>query len=153
MEKKKDKNEEIRKKHDKIMNTLQNLIRLGEECKTSSSPNKYRIDSKNHLKQRKVLNEYYVGTEESKNNTSTFIDKQEYYKSILESKNVLINSKIENTETNVEESKSNINNIRNLMISQQKSNDNNNNNNSNKTHNIKYDNYFDKNTKKNIKIK
>ena len=37
-----------------------------------------------YLKQRKVINEYYVGTEESRNNTSTFIDKQEYYKSILE---------------------------------------------------------------------
>ena len=85
----------MKKKQEKIMNTLQNLIRLGEQCKNnSSSPSKNRIDSKNHLKARKVINEYYVGTESSRNNTSTFIDKQEYYRSILESKNVLNNSKI-----------------------------------------------------------
>ena len=103
LEKKKEQNEEIKKKQEKILNTLQNLIKLGEQCKTNNSPHKNRIDSKNHLKSRKVANEYYVGTEESKNNTSTFIDKQEYYKSILESKNVLINSKIEKTETNLED--------------------------------------------------
>ena len=93
MEQKKEQNEEMKKKQDKIMTTLQNLIKLGDEYQyninSNYSPLKIRNDSKNHVKKRKVLNEYYVGTEESKNNTSTFVDKQEYYKSIIESKNVL----------------------------------------------------------------
>ena len=106
MQKRKEQNEEMRKKQDKILNTLQNLIKLGEEYRynnTNNSPIKIRNDSKNHVKKRKIVNEYYVGTEESKNNTSTFIDKQEYYKSIIESKNVLNYSKVEKTETNVED--------------------------------------------------
>ena len=108
MEQKKQQNEEMKKKQDKIMTTLQNLIKLGDEYQynnniINNSPLKIRNDSKNHVKKRKVLNEYYVGTEESKNNTSTFIDKQEYYKSIIESKNVLNYSKVEKTETNVDD--------------------------------------------------
>ena len=108
MEQKKEQNEEMKKKQDKIMTTLQNLIKLGDEYQYNNniiinSPLKIRNDSKNHVKKRKVLNEYYVGTEESKNNTSTFIDKQEYYKSIIESKNVLNYSKVEKTETNVDD--------------------------------------------------
>ena len=108
MEQKKEQNEEMKKKQDKIMTTLQNLIKLGDEYQynnniINNSPLKIRNDSKNHVKKRKVLNEYYVGTEESKNNTSTFIDKQEYYKSIIESKNVLNYSKVEKTETNVDD--------------------------------------------------
>ena len=123
MEKKKEQNEEKRKKQEKTMNTLQNLIKLGEECKynnSNNSPLKIRNDSKNHVKKRKVVNEYYIGTEESKNNTSTFIDKQEYYKSIIESKNVLNYSKVEKTETNLEDINNKINNnnesnLRNLI--------------------------------------
>ena len=108
MEQKKEQNEEMKKKQDKIMTTLQNLIKLGDEYQynnniINNSPLQIRNDSKNHVKKRKVLNEYYVGTEESKNNTSTFIDKQEYYKSIIESKNVLNYSKVEKTETNVDD--------------------------------------------------
>ena len=108
MEQKKEQKEEMKKKQDKIMTTLQNLIKLGDEYQynnniINNSPLKIRNDSKNHVKKRKVLNEYYVGTEESKNNTSTFIDKQEYYKSIIESKNVLNYSKVEKTETNVDD--------------------------------------------------
>ena len=140
LEKKKEQNEEMKKKQEKIMNTLQNLIRLGEQCKTNNSPHK-RADSKNHLKQRKVVNEYYVGTEESKNNTSTFIDKQEYYKSILESKTVLINSKIEKTEANVEDTKLNINNKKNIIISNSTFNNN--------YQNIRFYNYLEKYIKKN----
>ena len=53
--------------------------------------NKIRKESnKERLKLRKEPNEYYVGTESSKNN-STFIDKKEYYISILESKNFVNN--------------------------------------------------------------
>ena len=143
LEKKKEQKEEFKKKQEKIMNTLQNLIRLGEQCKSNNSPHKNRNDSKNHLKQRKVANEYYVGTEESKNNTSTFVDKQEYYKSIIESKNVLINSKIEKTESNLDDIKFNNNinnqnnnnsNAKNIIIS-----------NSMVNNKIKLDNYFDNN--------
>ena len=42
LEKKKEEREEIQKKQQKILNTLQNLIRLGEQCKSNKSPNKYR---------------------------------------------------------------------------------------------------------------
>ena len=103
MEKRKEQKEEMQKKQDKILNTLQNLIKLGEECKYNNSPPKIRNDSKNHVKKRKIINEYYVGTEESKNNTSTFIDKQEYYKSIIESKNVLNYSRDDKIETNIDD--------------------------------------------------
>ena len=143
LEKKKEENEEIKKKQEKIMNTLQNLIRLGEQCKNnSSSPSKNRIDSKNHLKARKVINEYYVGTESSRNNTSTFIDKQEYYRSILESKNVLINSKIEKTETNYDDNKPNSNNTRNIIVSHSMYKNNSN------LQNSKLDNYIENYHKK-----
>ena len=112
MEQKKEQNEEMKKKQDKIMTTLQNLIKLGDEYQyninSNYSPLKIRNDSKNHVKKRKVLNEYYVGTEESKNNTSTFVDKQEYYKSIIESKNVLNYSKVEKTESNVDDLNNNM---------------------------------------------
>ena len=127
-EMKKEQKEIIKKKQEKIMNTLQNLIRLGEQYKNNNSPQKTqknRIDSKNHIKPRRIANEYYVGTEESKNNTSTFIDKQEFYKSILESKNVLINSKVEKTELNTGDIKidiNNKNNAKNIMISNSMSN-------------------------------
>ena len=103
MEKRKEQKEEMQKKQDKILNTLQNLIKLGEECKYNNSPPKIRNDSKNHVKKRKIINEYYVGTEESKNNTSTFIDKQEYYKSIIESKNVLNYSRDDKIEANIDD--------------------------------------------------
>ena len=143
LEKKKEENEEMKKKQEKIMNTLQNLIRLGEQCKNnSSSPSKNRIDSKNHLKARKVINEYYVGTESSRNNTSTFIDKQEYYRSILESKNVLINSKIEKTETNYDDNKTNSNNTRNIIVSHSMYKNNSN------LQSTKLDNYIDNYHKK-----
>ena len=125
IEKKKEQNEEMQKKQDKILNTLQNLIKLGEECKynnTNNSPIKIRNDSKNHVKKRKIVNEYYVGTEESKNNTSTFIDKQEYYKSIIESKNVLNYSKVEKTETNVEDINYNTNINNNYRINNNENN-------------------------------
>ena len=140
MEQKKEQNEEMKKKQDKIMTTLQNLIKLGDEYQynnniINNSPLKIRNDSKNHVKKRKVLNEYYVGTEESKNNTSTFIDKQEYYKSIIESKNVLNYSKVEKTETNVDDFNNN-----NKMLN----NDN--------LRKLSSDNFYDINTRNNSNI-
>ena len=140
LEKKKVQDEEMKKKQEKIMNTLQNLIRLGEQCKTNNSPHK-RADSKNHLKPRKVVNEYYVGTEESKNNTSTFVDKQEYYKSIIESKNVLNNSKIEKTESNIDDTKRNLNDKKINKIANSTFNNN--------YQNLKFDNFLDNHIKKN----
>ena len=143
MEKKKEQNEEMRKKQDKIMNTLQNLIKLGEECKynnLNNSPLKIRNDSKNHMKKRKVVNEYYIGTEESKNNTSTFIDKQEYYKSIIESKNVLNYSKIEKTETNADD----------MTTNKITNNNNNNENNLRKLSSEDYDGNYSKNNYNNF---
>ena len=142
MEQKKEQNEEMKKKQDKIMTTLQNLIKLGDEYQYSNniinnSPLKIRNDSKNHVKKRKVLNEYYVGTEESKNNTSTFIDKQEYYKSIIESKNVLNYSKVEKTETNVDD----VNNINNDKIF-----------NNNNLRKLSSDNFYDINMRNNSNI-
>ena len=118
-ERKMEQKEEINIKNTKIYNTLENLMKLGEECKNNfNNTNKLRNDSKNHLKGRKINNEYYFGFDSSKSNTSTFIDKQEYYKSILDSKNFLKYSQIEKTEVNLDENKLT---MRNLIICNSKS--------------------------------
>ena len=101
--------------------TFKNLINIGKRNETNINitkiepkliSNKVRkISNKEHLKIRKEPNEYYVGTESSKNN-STFIDKKEYYISILESKNFVNNlTKI----SKHEEEKENETNSRNIF--------------------------------------
>ena len=86
--------------------TFQNLINIGKKYDNNNSNknihkintqfisnNKKRKEIKRHMKLRKEPNEFYVGTESSKNN-STFIDKNEYYISILESQKFVNKSKI-----------------------------------------------------------
>ena len=101
--------------------TFKNLINIGKHNETNINitklepkliTNKVRkISNKEHLKIRKEPNEYYVGTESSKNN-STFIDKKEYYISILESKNFVNNlTKISKHEEEKENENPNSGNI------------------------------------------
>ena len=97
--------------------TFQNLINIGKKNENNInilkiepkiSANKIRKESnKERIKIRKEPNEYYVGTESSKNN-STFIDKKEYYISILESKN-FVNNQIKISKLEEEKGNENIN--------------------------------------------
>ena len=100
IETKKEEENTEKEKQLKAYVTFQNLINIGKrnenninitKIEPKFNANKIRKESnKEHLKIRKEPNEYYVGTESSKNN-STFIDKKEYYMSILESKNFVNN--------------------------------------------------------------
>ena len=93
--------------------TFQNLMNIGKNLDnniTKIFPKfnlvQNRKEIKSHLKLRKEQNEYYIGTESSKNN-STFIDKKEYYLSILESKKFVNKSKIEYKEKDSENNEKN----------------------------------------------
>ena len=97
--KKEEENTEKEKKLKAYM-TFQNLMNIEKNLETNITKivpkltsMKQRKENKGHIKNRKEPNEYYVGTESSKNN-STFIDKKEYYISILESQKCVNNSKI-----------------------------------------------------------
>jgi hypothetical protein len=97
--KKEEENTEKEKKLKAYM-TFHNLMNIEKNLETNITKivpkltsMKQRKDNKGHMKNRKEPNEYYVGTESSKNN-STFIDKKEYYISILESQKCVNNSKI-----------------------------------------------------------
>ena len=76
-----------------LMNIEKNLENNITKIVPKFTSMKQRKENKGHMKIRKEPNEYYVGTESSKNN-STFIDKKEYYISILESQKCVNNSKI-----------------------------------------------------------
>ena len=100
--------------------TFQNLMNIGKKFdsnitkispKYSNNNIKSRKESKGHMKLRKEPNEYYVGTESSKNN-STFIDKKDYYLSILESQKYVNNSKIKQDEENEKEENNEKSNVR-----------------------------------------
>ena len=103
IENKKEEENTEKEKQLKAYVTFQNLLNIGKKCENISNMAKIepKINAskarkewnKEHLKLRKEPNEYYVGTESSKNN-STFIDKKEYYISILESKNFVNQTKI-----------------------------------------------------------
>ena len=113
--KKEEENTEKEKKLKAYM-TFQNLMNIGKKFDINNNinnvtkisarfiPAKNKKEIKGHMKLRKEPNEYYVGTESSKN-SSTFIDKNEYYISILESQKFVNKSKIGKTD----EDKSKIN--------------------------------------------
>ena len=116
-EKKEEENTE-KEKQLKAYVTFQNLLNIGKrnenninimKIEPKISANKIRKESnKERIKTRKEPNEYYVGTESSKNN-STFIDKKEYYISILESKN-FVNNQTKISKLEEEKGNENINN-------------------------------------------
>ena len=118
IETKKEEENTEKEKQLKAYVTFQNLLNIGKrnenniniiKIEPKINLNKLRKESNNeHLKARKEPNEYYVGTESSKNN-STFIDKKEYYISILESKNFVNQTKISKYEE--EKEKENDNNL------------------------------------------
>ena len=108
--------------------TFQNLINIGKKLDNNITklmpqylPMKNRKENKGHMKLRKEPNEYYVGTESSKNN-STFIDKKEYYLSILESQKYVNQSKIKQDEDNLDKDKKNQNDdiFENSLINKEK---------------------------------
>ena len=116
IETKKEEENTEKEKQLKAYMTFQNLMNIGKKydnnitkISTQFMPNKNRKDVKGHMKLRKEPNEYYVGTESSKNN-STFIDKNEYYISILESQKFVNKSKIGKTEDEKDKDKDKENN-------------------------------------------
>ena len=122
--KKEEENTEKEKKL-KAYITFQNLINIGKKpnnitkLSTNLNSNRNRKEAKGHMKLRKEPNEYYIGTESSKNN-STFIDKNEYYLSILESQKFVNKSKILKKEEDkikeTDNNKDNKNNIANKKL-------------------------------------
>ena len=74
--------------------------------KMAKSKSNFNINNSN--KKKKEVNEYYIGTENSIRNNSTLVDQNEYFLHILESQQLLVNSKlkkidnIDDTETNGE---------------------------------------------------
>ena len=100
IETKKEEENTEKEKQLKAYMTFQNLMNIGKKFDNNITkisqqiiPTKNRKEAKGHMKLRKEPNEYYVGTESSKN-SSTFIDKKEYYISILESQKFVNKSKI-----------------------------------------------------------
>ena len=113
IETKKEEENTEKEKQLKAYITFQNLMNIGKNLDNNITkispqfiPAKNRKESKGHLKLRKEPNEFYVGTESSKNN-STFIDKKEYYISILESQKFVNKSKIEYKEKELENKEKN----------------------------------------------
>ena len=121
IETKKEEENTEKEKQLKAYMTFQNLINIGKKYENNINMTKIttkfiqaknRKEIKGHMKLRKEPNEYYVGTESSKN-SSTFIDKKEYYISILESQKYVNNSKIEKQEEDKVKEDENINNEKN----------------------------------------
>ena len=67
--------------------------------------NSTKTNNQNNIRKKKEINEYYIGNESTiRNNNSTLVDANEYYLNILESQQLLVNSKLKKinneTETN-----------------------------------------------------
>ena len=92
----------------------------------SKSNNNYNYNN-NLIRKKKEVNEYYIGSEPSFKNNSTLVDQSEYFLHILESQQLLVNSKLKRidnisySETNEENSEENINNSK-LNISKEQIN-------------------------------
>ncbi len=69
--------------------------------------NKLNDNNNNNIRKKKELNEYYIGNDSTlrNNNNSTVVDANEYYLNVLESQQLLVNSKLKkiNNETEVNE--------------------------------------------------
>ena len=117
IETKKEEENTEKEKQFKAYATFQNLLNIAKKSENNINImkiepkkiiNKIRKESnKDHLNIRKEKNEYYIGTESSKNN-STFIDKKEYYISILESKNFVNQTKINKQDEDEKEKDNNL---------------------------------------------
>ena len=62
--------------------------------KMVKSKSNYNYNINNSSRKKKELNEYYIGTEHSLKNNSTLVDQNEYFLHILESQQLLVNSKL-----------------------------------------------------------
>ena len=107
--KKEEENTELERQK-KILNTFQNLCSVDKQISNTikipfqliNNNKKNRKENvKTHIKIRKELNEYYCGTESSRN-SSTFIDKKEFYLNILESQQFVANSRISRIEVDMD---------------------------------------------------
>ena len=81
----------------------------------------------NNIRKKKELNEFYIGNDSTiRNNNSTLVDANEYYLNILESQQLLVNSKLKkiNNETDTNE---NINIQENIEDKEEENEENNNN--------------------------
>ena len=122
--KKEEENIEIEKQK-KIFNTFQNLCNIDNQISNitklqlnyNNKKNK-KENIKTNIKIRKEINDYYCGTELSRN-SSIFIDKKEFYPNLFESQHFVANSKLsrimpemeigikKNNETKIENTKVN----------------------------------------------
>ena len=105
-----------------------------QKGKLNKSKSSCNYDYKeNSLRKKREANEYYIGSEHSLKNNSTLVDQGEYFLHILESQQLLVNSKLKriedlsDTESNEEEEENEDNNNENnndskLNISKEKSN-------------------------------
>ena len=66
----------------------------GKMVKNKSNYN----NNNNSSRKKKEINEYYIGTEHSLKNNSTLVDQNEYFLHILESQQLLVNSKLKKIE-------------------------------------------------------
>ena len=117
MKQKKEEENTEKEKQFKAYATFKNLLNIAKKSENNINImkiepkkiiNKIRKESnKDHLNITKEKNEYYIGTESSKNN-STFIDKKEYYISILESKNFVNQTKINKQDEDEKEKDNNL---------------------------------------------
>ena len=74
--------------------------------KMVKSKSNYNYNFNNSSRKKKEVNEYYIGTEHSLKNNSTLVDQNEYFLHILESQQLLVNSKLKKIE-NISENESN----------------------------------------------
>ena len=110
----------------KIEERKDSYIELNEENDANEFSIKNNIilsnnENYNNIRKKKELNDYYLGSNTSlrNNNNSTLVDVNEYYLNILESQQLLVNSKLKKIEdetdntqlVNNEETTNNINNI------------------------------------------
>ena len=74
--------------------------------KMVKSKSNYNYNINNSSRKKKEVNEYYIGTEHSLKNNSTLVDQNEYFLHILESQQLLVNSKLKKIE-NISDNESN----------------------------------------------
>ena len=68
--------------------------------------NHYNINNGNCIRKKKELNQYYIGNDSTlKNNNSTVVDVNEYFLNILESQQLLVNSKLKKIDNNNDSNK------------------------------------------------
>ena len=117
MQERKDKKSKEIENNKKLFIRFKNLYNLSmkdlvidQYQKIDQTPRGKMHKSKSNCNYKKEFNEYYIGTEHSLKNNSTVVDQNEYFLHILESQQLLVNSKlkkIENISDNEESKEAN----------------------------------------------